>query len=154
MADVSTIHSQSALDCPITVFGFAALSVETSTNRFAPYSTATSASVLVPSVLLRTASIGFASIIATCLYAAAWKTTPGRYLSKTCAHLHAILDVGDDGDAGEEAALADELPVDLEQSRLGVVDQHEPGGPEAGELAAELGADRAAGARDHHDLAR
>ena len=39
----STIHSQSAFDCPITVFGFAALSVETSTKRFAPNSTATSA---------------------------------------------------------------------------------------------------------------
>ena len=35
----------SAFDWPITVFGFAALSVETSTNRLAPYSTATSASV-------------------------------------------------------------------------------------------------------------
>jgi hypothetical protein len=64
---VSTIHSHSAFDWPITVFGLAALSVETSTNRRAPNSTATSASVRVPSVLLRTASIGFASIIATCL---------------------------------------------------------------------------------------
>ena len=80
---VSTIHSHSAFDWPITVFGLAALSVETSTNRRAPNSTATSASVRVPSVLLRTASSGFASIIATCLYAAAWKTTAGRYLSKT-----------------------------------------------------------------------
>ena len=81
---VSTIHSQSAFDWPMIVFGFAALSVETSTKRLAPNSTATSASVRVPSVLFRTASIGFASIIATCLYAAAWKTTPGRYLSNTC----------------------------------------------------------------------
>ena len=64
---VSTIHSHSALDCPMIVFGLAALSVETSTNRLAPCSTATSASVRVPSVLLRTASIGFASISATCL---------------------------------------------------------------------------------------
>ena len=80
---VSTIHSQSAFDWPMIVLGFAALSVETSTKRLAPNSTATSAIVRVPSVLLRTASIGFASIIATCLYAAAWKTTPGRYLAKT-----------------------------------------------------------------------
>ena len=64
---VSTIHSHSAFDCPMTVFGFAALSVETSTNLFAPKSTATSATVRVPSVLLRTASSGFASIMATCL---------------------------------------------------------------------------------------
>ena len=80
---VSTIHSQSAFDCPMTVCGFAALSVETSTNRFAPNSTATSATVRVPSVLLRTASSGFVSIIATCLYAAAWKITAGRYVAKT-----------------------------------------------------------------------
>ena len=45
----------------------------------------------VPSVLLRTASIGFASISATCLYAAAWKTTPGRYLSKTWRSFAASL---------------------------------------------------------------
>ncbi len=64
---VSTIHSQSAFDWPMIVLGFAALSVETRTNRLAPNSTATSAIVRVPSVLLRTASIGFASIIATCL---------------------------------------------------------------------------------------
>ena len=58
------------------------MSVETSTNRFAPNSTAMSATVRVPSVLLRTASSGFASISGTCLYAAAWKTTAGRYFSK------------------------------------------------------------------------
>ena len=86
---VSTIHSARAFDWPITVFGFAALSVETSTNRLAPYSTATSATTRVPIVLFRTASIGFASISATCLYAAAWKTTPGRYLSKTWRSLAA-----------------------------------------------------------------
>ena len=75
---LSTIHSQTAFDWPITVFGFTALSVETSTNRSAPNSTATSATVRVASVLLRTASSGFASINGTCLYAAAWKTTVGR----------------------------------------------------------------------------
>ena len=79
----STIHSHSAFDCPITVFGFTALSVETRTNRLAPNSTATSATFRVTSVLLRTASSGFASMSGTCLYAAAWKTTPGRYFSKT-----------------------------------------------------------------------
>ena len=64
---VSTIHSASAFDWPITVRGFAALSVETRTKRLAPNSAATSATTRVPSVLLRTASIGFASISATCL---------------------------------------------------------------------------------------
>src|SRR5436190_1092916 len=80
----STSHSQSAFDCPMTVFGFTALSVDTRTKRLASNSTATSATVRVTSELLRTASSGFASISGTCLYAAAWKTTAGRYLSKTC----------------------------------------------------------------------
>ena len=94
----STIHSQSAFDWPITVCGFAALSVETSTKRPTPCSIACATSVRVPSVLLRTASTGFASIIATCLYAAAWKTTPGRCSAKHLAQLHGVLHVGDDGD--------------------------------------------------------
>ena len=72
-----TIHSQSAFDWPITVFGFTALSVDTSTKLRASNSIATSAIVRVPSVLLRTDSSGFASMSGTCLYAAAWKTTPG-----------------------------------------------------------------------------
>ena len=79
----STIHSQSAFDWPITVFALTALSVETRTNRLAPNSTAMSATVRVTSVLLRTASRGFASMSGTCLYAAAWNTTAGRYFSKT-----------------------------------------------------------------------
>ena len=76
---VSTIHSHSAFDAPITVCGLAALSVEMSTNRSTRRTRRRrrrgSAS---PSVLLRTASSGFGSIIGTCLYAAAWKTTSGR----------------------------------------------------------------------------
>jgi hypothetical protein len=63
----STIHSQRAFDCPITVFGLTALSVETSTKRSARNSIATSAITRVASVLLRTDSSGFASISGTCL---------------------------------------------------------------------------------------
>ena len=74
----STIHSQTAFDWPIRFFGFAALSVETSTKRLASNSTATSARTRVTRVLLRTDSTGFASSRPTCLYAAAWKTTAGR----------------------------------------------------------------------------
>ena len=61
----------------MTVFGLTALSVETSTKRFAPNSIAASATTRVASTLLRTDSSGFASISGTCLYAAAWKTTFG-----------------------------------------------------------------------------
>ncbi len=73
-----TIHSQSVFDWPKTLFGLTALSVEMSTKRSTPCSTATSATTRVPSTLLRTDSSGFASISGTCLYAAAWKTTSGR----------------------------------------------------------------------------
>ena len=52
--------------------------------------------------------------------------------------LDRVLHVGDDGDRGAEAALADELALDLEQRRLGVVDEHELRRSEAGDLAAEL----------------
>ena len=91
----STIHSQSAFDWPITVFALTALSVETSTKRFAPNSTAMSATVRVTSALLRTASSGFASMSGTCLYAAAWKTTAGPVLLEDLAHLRRVAGVGE-----------------------------------------------------------
>ena len=52
-----------------------------------------------------------------------------------------------------EVAVVLELAADLEQVVLGVVDQHEPLRPDARDLAAELGADRAAGAGDQHHAA-
>jgi hypothetical protein len=58
-----------------------------STKRSTPNSTATSAVTRVASTLLRTDSTGFASISGTCLNAAAWKTTSGRYRSNTCRSL-------------------------------------------------------------------
>ena len=51
-----------------------------------------------------------------------------------------------------ELALVDELALDLEEARLAVVHEHEPRGAHARDLPAELGADRAAGAGDEHDL--
>ena len=79
----STIHSQSAFDWPITVFGLTALSVEMSTNRSTSNSADSSATVRVATTLLRTDSSGCVSISGTCLYAAAWKTMVGLYFSKT-----------------------------------------------------------------------
>ena len=49
-------------------------------------------------------------------------------------------------------ALA-QLAVDLEEVVLGVVGEHEPADLHARELAAELGADRAAGAGHEHRAA-
>ncbi len=59
-----------------------------------------------------------------------------------------VAAVGEDRDHGGEVALVDELPLDLVERRLGLLDEHELGGAEADDLAAELGADRAAAAGD------
>ena len=53
-------------------------------------------------------------------------------------------------DAGE-VALLDHLAVDLEEVVLGVVEHHQQARLDLGDLAAELGADRAAGAGDEDD---
>ena len=65
-------------------------------------------------------------------------------------HLRAVADVREDRDRGREAALVEELALDLEQRRLAVLNQDEPGGTRTRDLTAELGADRAAGA-GHED---
>ena len=68
------------------------------------------------------------------------------------AHLRLVARVGEHRDRGGVVALVDQLALDLEQRRLALVDEHEPGRAEPGELAAELRADRAAGAGDEHRL--
>ena len=77
----------------------------------------------------------------------------GPVLVEDLAHLHLVAGVGEHRGGRVEDALVDELALDLEQPGLGVVDEHEPRRADARDLAAELGADRAAGARDEHDLA-
>ena len=62
---------------PLTLDGFAALSVEIMTNRSTPYRAAISATIRVPTTLFLMASHGLASISGTCLWAAAWNTTSG-----------------------------------------------------------------------------
>ena len=65
-----------------------------------------------------------------------------------------LLAVGQHRHGGADVAILLELAPDLEQVVLGVVDEHQPVRPDAGDLPAQLGADRAAGAGDEHDLAR
>ena len=74
-------------------------------------------------------------------------------LGEHLGHALGVLAVGQHGDRAEDVALADELALDLEQVRLAVVDQHEPARVHARDLAAELGADRAARAGDQHAAA-
>ena len=51
-----------------------------------------------------------------------------------------------------EVALLLELAADLEQRVLGVLDEHQALRSDSGDLAAQLGADRAARAGDEHDV--
>jgi hypothetical protein len=63
----SATHSAIAFEAPMTVPGFTALSVDTSTNRSTPAAAAVSAVTRVAIALLRSASSGFVSIRGTCL---------------------------------------------------------------------------------------
>ena len=53
-----------------------------------------------------------------------------------------------------EPTLVNELTLDFEEAGLGVVDEDEARRADPGDLAAELGADRASCARDENHLAR
>ncbi len=64
-----------------------------------------------------------------------------------------VADVAHDRVHRVRGALRDDLVVDEVQAVLGVVEQHELGGPELRHLAHEFGADRAAGAGDEDALA-
>ena len=66
----------------------------------------------------------------------------------------ASLQSASTGGGAREVALLLELAPDLEQAVLGVLDQHEPLRAHARDLAAQLGADRAAGAGHEHDRGR
>src|SRR5205085_5691339 len=74
-------------------------------------------------------------------------------LGEHLAHPLLLLAVGEHGHGAGEVTVLLELATDLEEVVLGVVEQDEPARRHAGDLAAELGADRAAGARDEHRLA-
>ncbi len=66
--------SISALDMPIALTGYAALSVPRHTTERTPLALLASITLALPSTLVRTASIGKNSQLGTCLSAAAWKT--------------------------------------------------------------------------------
>ena len=77
----------------------------------------------------------------------------GAVLGEHLAHPLALLAVREHRDRVEHVAVLDELAADLEEVVLRVVEQDELARADAGDLAAELGADRPAGARDEHDAA-
>ena len=69
----STTFSISALDMPIALIGYAALSVERHTTLLTPASIAACRTLSVPSTFVLTACMGKNSQEGTCLSAAAWK---------------------------------------------------------------------------------
>jgi hypothetical protein len=71
-------------------------------------------------------------------------------LEHVAAQRRPVLDVGELAQHGREVALVDQLPLDLEQRSLGVVDQNQPRRPDARDLAAQLGTDRPARSGDEH----
>ena len=77
----------------------------------------------------------------------------GRVLAKDFVQAGAILDAADlgvEGDVGEGLA---HFAVDFEQGGFGDFEADDAGGVEAGDLAAEFGADGAGGAGDQDDFA-
>ena len=77
----------------------------------------------------------------------------GPVLGEHLAHPLLFLAVGQHRDRGAHVAILLELAQDAEQVVLGVVDEHELARGHAGDLPAQLGADRAAGAGDQDHLA-
>ena len=76
-----------------------------------------------------------------------------RVLLEHLAHARGVLAVDQHRRRPREVALLLELAADLEQRVLRVVDQHQQLRPDPGDLAAQLGADRAARAGHEHDPA-
>ena len=77
----------------------------------------------------------------------------GRCSANTSRIRSSSLQSASTDDGVEHVAVLDQLALDLEQVVLGVVEQDEPARADARDLAAQLGADRAAGAGDEHDAA-
>ena len=137
--------------------GSTALSVETSTKRFAlELDRDLGERRAWRATLLRTASIGFASISGDVLVGGRVehdrRPVALEELRASCAGCRRRRATGS---AGREAALVDELALDLEQrAPRECSTSTSRAGAEPGDLAAELGADRAAGAGDEHGLVR
>ena len=114
-------------------------------------SAAASTTLRVPTTLVRIASTGCASSSGTCLRAAEWKTTSGRTDSNTLnmrsrSRMSASVSCG--------AGVGTEPGRGVVQVGLVVVEQHQPGRLELGDLGGDLGADRAAGAGDERPADR
>ena len=137
----------------MTVAGATALSVETSTNARVPESPAIAVSARVAIALLRTASTGLASISADVLVGGGVEDDVRPVLGEHLAHPLLVLAVGQDG--GGASTWRSPTSSRSISNRFASLwsTQDEPARVHARDLAAQLGADRAAGAGDEHAAA-
>ena len=151
----STAHSASAFDAPITVAGSTALSVETSTNVLhARRRPPRAPSRAWPSALLRTASTGLRSIIADVLVGGGVEDDRRPVLGRAPRGCRSSS-LQSASTATAAAKWRSSTSSRWISKRLSSAwsTQHERARPDAGDLAAQLGADRPAGARDQHAAA-
>ena len=141
------------MEAPITVAGLTALSVETSTN------VSTAELARDPRDQPRRERVvadrldGVELHHPDVLVGGGVEDDRGPVLGEHLAHPLLLAAVGEHGHGERDVALLLELARDLEQVVLGVVDEHELLRADARDLAAELRADRSAGAGHEHDLA-
>ncbi len=118
-----------------------------------PNSSANSAMSLVPPTLLLIASPTFNSISGTCLCAAAWNTTSGWYRGNLPHAAARSVMSAMHGCSAAAWCAGVQLSLDQEDAVLAAADQQQRSRVETEQLAANLRADAAAGAGDHHGAA-
>ena len=137
----------------MTLVGRTALSVEISTKCSTPNSADSSATFLVPSTLLVTASAMLLFHQRHVLVRGGVEDRVGPVLLEDLPQPLPVAHVGDDRNRGDVGKPLGQLGQDVEDRVLAVPQQDDLGRLQPGELAAELAADRAAGAGDQHRLA-
>ena len=135
---------------PSTLVGSAALSVLTLTNRSTSWRSAASSRLSVPHTFVFHPSAGCISSSGRCLRAAAWNTTSGRCIGEDLVDPGGVADVGDDQVGVVEHRPALDRELGRVQAVLVAVEHHQRRRLEAHDLAAQLAADRPAGAGDQH----
>ena len=139
----------------MTVAARTALSVETSTKRLTPASPATRADQARGERVVAHGLDRVELHEADMLVGGRVEDDRRAVLGEHLSHPLALLAVGEHGRerGGVDVAVVLELALDAEEVLLRVVEKHEPPRRDARDLPAQLGADRAARAGDHHDLA-
>ena len=147
----ATIASAIAFEAPITVRGLTALSVEIRTKRSAPGDRGglgdDAGRDRVVADRLERVRLHQRDV----LVGGGVEDDVGLEALHHLEHPVALLAVGEHRLDAAEVPLADQLAVDPEEVVLGVVEEDEEPRVDPGDLAAELGADRAAGAGDQDD---